>query len=205
MGKLFYLIGKSAVGKDSIAQSLLADESLELGRVVHYATCPIRDGEEEGREYHFITAERADELEKTGLVIESREYMTVYGPWRYMLVNDGQLDLSRQDYISTGTIESYTKVREFYGDCAVVPVYIWVETGERLERALRRERTHKDPKYAEMCRRFLSDEQDFCDENLKKAGLMNADGSVRNAFENDIREECIERVKNFIIEVKAQN
>ena len=205
MGKLFYLIGKSAVGKDSIAQSLLADESLELGRVVHYATRPIRDGEEEGREYHFITAERADELEKTGRVIESREYMTVYGPWRYMLVNDGQLDLSRQDYISTGTIESYMKVREFYGDCAVVPVYIWVETGERLERALRRERTHKDPKYAEMCRRFLSDEQDFCDENLKKAGLMNADGSVRNAFENDIREECIERVKNFIIGVKAQN
>ena len=50
MGKLFYLIGKSSVGKDSIAEHLLQDETLGLSCVVQYATRPIRDGEEVGRE-----------------------------------------------------------------------------------------------------------------------------------------------------------
>ena len=203
MGKMFYLIGKSSVGKDSIAEILLQDGSLKLSPVVHYATRPIRDGEEEGREYHFITPERAEELEKAGCVIESRTYHTVHGLWKYMLVDDGQVDLSSGDYLTVGTIESYTKARDYYGASRVIPIYIWVETGERLERALRRERMHKNPKYAEMCRRFLSDEQDFSDEKLKEAGLIDPDGTMVNAFENDVREECIDKVRSFIIDMKA--
>lgn len=203
MGKLFYLIGKSSVGKDSIAENLLKDETLGLSSVVQYATRPIRDGEEEGREYHFITPERAEELEQAGRVIESRAYHTVHGIWKYMLVDDGQIDLSGKDYLAVGTAESYAKVRCYYGTDRVVPIYIWVETGERLERALRRERTHDNPKYAEMCRRFLADEQDFSDEKLKEAGLMNEDGSIVNAFENDVFETCKDNIRSLIISIKA--
>jgi len=202
MGKIFYLIGKSAVGKDSIMEHLLADDSLALHSIVQYATRPIRDGEEEGREYHFITPERAEELERDGLVIESRAYNTVYGIWKYMFVRDGQMDLAEKDYIAVGTIESYTKVRDFFGTETVVPIYIWVETGERLERALRRERKHLNPKYAEMCRRFLADEQDFSDDRLREAGLMDDAGVIRNAFENADREECINAVRAFILKEK---
>ena len=204
MGKIFYLIGKSATGKDSIMERLLADDSLGLHRIVQYATRPIRDGEEEGREYHFITPERSEELERDGLVIECRAYNTVHGIWKYMLVRDGQIDLSERDYIAVETIESYTKVRDFFGDSSVVPIYVFVETGERLERALRRERNHLNPKYAEMCRRFLADEQDFSDESLREAGLMDADGTVRNAFENVDREECIAEIRAFILKEKEQ-
>ena len=204
MGKLFYLIGKSSVGKDSIAERLLEDKSLGLSSVVQYATRPIRDGEEEGREYHFITPERAEEMEKAGRVIEARAYQTVYGIWKYLLVDDGQMDLSSKDYLAVGTAASYANARDFYGADRVVPIYIWVETGERLARALRRERVHNNPKYAEMCRRFLSDEQDFSDEKLKEAGLMNADGSIMNSFENNILEECIDSIKAFIKEMTAQ-
>ena len=46
------------------------------------------------------------------------------------------------------------KLREYYGDDVMRPVYIEVEDGERLERALARERTQEVPKYEEMCRRF---------------------------------------------------
>ena len=204
MGKLFYLIGKSATGKDTIAERLLQDEELQINRVVQYATRPIRDGEEEGREYHFITPEHAEELENAGRVIEARAYHTVHGLWKYMLVDDGQMDLSGKDYIAVGTAESYAKVRAYYGDARVVPIYVWVETGERLERALRRERVHNNPKYAEMCRRFLSDEQDFSDEKLKEAGLVRPDGSIINAFENDDREKCIDSIRSFIINIRTQ-
>ena len=49
----------------------------------------------------------------------------------------------------------------------------------RLSRALDRERQQSHPQYEEMCRRFLADEKDFCEENLKKCGIgrryVNAD------------------------------
>ena len=51
------------------------------------------------------------------------------------------------------------------------PIYIEVEDGLRLSRALERERMHKEPKYKELCRRFLADADDFSDEKLKDAGI----------------------------------
>ena len=51
MGKIFYIMGKSSSGKDSIYRKLEADEELGLERLVIYTTRPVRDGEKEGREY----------------------------------------------------------------------------------------------------------------------------------------------------------
>lgn len=50
-GKDFYIMGKSSSGKDSIYRQLEADQELGLRRLVIYTTRPIRDGEENGREY----------------------------------------------------------------------------------------------------------------------------------------------------------
>ncbi len=52
-----------------------------------------------------------------------------------------------------------------------MPIYLEVEDGLRLVRALERERRQDEPKYAEMCRRFLADEEDFSEENLIKSGI----------------------------------
>ena len=41
----------------------------------------------------------------------------------------------------------------------------------RLQRALERERRQENPKYEELCRRFLADEKDFSEEKLKEAGI----------------------------------
>lgn len=198
MGRIFYIIGKSSTGKDSLLARLLPDEALGLREIVQYTTRPIRDGEAEGREYHFITPDDADAFEKAGRIIEKRVYQTVHGPWQYMMVDDGQIDLSRHDYAAVGTIEAYVQLKKYFGEAAVVPIYIYVETGERLQRALNRERTHDRPKYAEMCRRFLTDEADFDDAHLSAAGLLQEDGTPRNAFENVDFENCLNTVKGFI-------
>ena len=48
------------------------------------------------------------------------------------------------------------KLCSYYGAEVMVPLYIHVEDGERLQRALNRRKTQKVPKYAEMCRKVLS-------------------------------------------------
>ena len=69
------------------------------------------------------------------------------------------------------TLVGYEKIRNYYGEDRVSPIYIEVEDGLRLERALKRERQENNHKYAEMCRRFLADAKDFSEENLKSAGI----------------------------------
>ena len=201
MGRIFYIIGKSATGKDTFLSELLSDPALGLEEIIQYTTRPIRDGEKEGREYHFITLSDAERFEKAGKVVEERGYHTVHGLWKYMMVDDGATDLSKGDYIAVGTIESYVKVRDYYGKEKVLPIYIYVETGERLQRALNRERKHEGPKYAEMCRRFLTDEADFSDEKLKEAGLLKPDGTYVNGFENAEFAACLAKIKEYILSV----
>ena len=51
MGKIFYIMGKSASGKDKIYSILLADQELNLRKMVLYTTRPVREGEENGKQY----------------------------------------------------------------------------------------------------------------------------------------------------------
>lgn len=171
MGKIFCVMGKSATGKDTIYQKLLHENELKLQRIIPYTTRPIREGEEDGREYHFCTEEDVQRLEAEGKIVELRAYDTVYGIWKYFTVNDGDIQLEKENYLLIGTLEAYIKIRDYFGSQNVVPIYIEVEDGERLLRAISREKEQDVPKYEEMCRRFLADAKDFSEENLKAAGI----------------------------------
>ena len=73
----------------------------------------------------------------------------------------------------------------------MIPVYIEVEDGERLQRALLREREQEKPKYEEMCRRFLADQEDFSEENIREAG-------IKLRFANENLELCVENIIKYI-------
>lgn len=191
MGKIFCIMGKSATGKDTIYERLLRDEDLQLKRIIPYTTRPIRDHEEDGREYHFVTEEDVLELRNKGLIVEMREYQTVYGPWKYFTVNDGNIELDKENYSLIGTVEGYVMVRDYFGADKVVPIYVEVEDGDRLLRAIAREKKQDIPKYEEMCRRFLADAKDFSEENIKAAGIT-------RRFYNANLQETIQEIKNFI-------
>ena len=62
-------------------------------------------------------------------------------------------------------------MRDYFGVKYLVPIYVEVEDGIRLERALARERAQDTPKYADMCRRVLADSEDFSEEKLEAAGI----------------------------------
>ena len=171
MGTIYCLMGKSASGKDTIYNRLLAMERLHLRRVVPYTTRPMRSGEIDGQTYVFCTEQQVAEFDEAGKIIELRAYHTVYGIWKYFTADDGQICLAESDYLMIGTLEAYEQIRDYFGTDKVCPVYVEVDDGLRLQRALDRERAQDQPKYAEMCRRFLADEEDFSEENLERAGI----------------------------------
>lgn len=191
MGKIFCLMGKSSCGKDTLYKRILAEGSLPLKTLVSYTTRPIRSGETNGIEYYFLTEQQLDTLEQEGKIIELRAYNTVHGVWKYFTVNDHQIDLSGNNYLVIGTLESFQKLRAYYGNDKLVPLYIEVEAGERLSRALNRERLQENPKYAELCRRFLADETDFSPENLAQAGIS-------RIFYNNNLDECLLELLTYI-------
>ena len=187
MAKIFFVLGKSCSGKDTIFKKLKENRELNLNTVTGYTTRPMREGETNGVEYFFVNNEELKALKNQGKVIECRDYNTVYGVWSYFTVDDGQINLEKGNYLYIGTLESYEQMVRYYGKEVVVPIYVEVETGERLARAVNRERQQENPKYTELCRRFLADEEDFCEENIKKAG-------IKKRYENNRLERCIEEI-----------
>lgn len=172
MGKLFCLIGKSASGKDAIFRYLRDNKELGLKEIVPYTTRPMRKGEENGVGYYFVDQAAYEKMCQNGKVIESRTYETINGPWHYFTVDDGQIRLDRDNAILIGTLEVYNQMKRYFGEEQVVPLYIEVEDGLRLERALARERMQDVPNYAELCRRYLADRQDFSEEKIAEAGIL---------------------------------
>ena len=192
MNKIVYLMGKSASGKDTVYRELLK-RFPGFRRLIPCTTRPRREGERDGEEYRFVTEEQLDAFEKSGKLVEKRVYETVAGPWIYATVDWEETDAeSESAVIGIGTLESYLKLRSYYGAERMLPVYIEVDDGIRLQRALDREKQQKDPNYAELCRRFLADQRDFSEEKLLEAGVL-------KRYRNDELPNCLARIAEDVI------
>ena len=197
-------MGKSASGKDTIYQELLK-RFPGMKRLIPCTTRPMREGERDGEDYHFVTPETLDAFERSGKLVEKRVYETVAGPWIYATVDmetgpdakdtssgkEGPTDESGA-VIGIGTLESFLKLRAYYGADRMLPLYIETDDGTRLQRALDREKKQKNPNYAELCRRFLADQQDFSEEKLKEAGIL-------KRYRNDVLPDCLARIAEDVI------
>lgn len=187
MGKIYYLMGKSASGKDTVFKRLYA-ECPGIEKLITYTTRPIRDGEENGISYNFVEEAVICDYRDKGRLIEMRTYNTVKGPWIYATIDDGSLHLDSKNYLMIGTLDSYKKIKEYYGAESVMPIFIELDDGIRLLRALNREMAQKEPQYSEMCRRFLADEEDFSKVRLEAAG-------IKKKYINEDLDECIMEIK----------
>lgn len=196
MGKIVCLMGKSSSGKDTIYKKLLEQDIIKLRKIVPYTTRPIRAGEQDGVEYFFTDEAGYQELLQGGDIIESRKYHTCHGVWRYFTVADGKLDLSGNSYLIIGTLETYEQICKVYGKDVVLPIMIELDDGERLQRALDRERAQDCPRYEELCRRFLADAEDFSAKKLTDAGIM-------QTFYNDDLEQCLSKIMDYLKECSA--
>ncbi len=187
MGKIYYIMGKSATGKDTI-YSKLYEDCHKTKKIMLYTTRPARDEEVDGLDYKFVTIKEIEEFERANKLIEKRTYKTNYGAWTYATIDDGKINLENRNYLGIGTLESYKKMKKYFGDDNVVPIYLSVDDSIRLQRALNRENMQKIPKYDELCRRYLADEEDFSKEKLEEAG-------IKKAYINENLKFCLDEIK----------
>ncbi|APH20920.1 TPA: guanylate kinase [Clostridium botulinum] len=165
MGKLYCILGKSASGKSTVEKML---EKKGERRIISTTTRPIREGEQEGVDYHYISEKEFEELKNSNSLLEN----TQYREWHYCIDKEfNNFDLSKNDYVCAIEPHGYKQIIQNVGKENVVGIYIYVEDKERLLRSLHRE---IQPSCKEICRRYLSDidlfsniksEVDYCIEN----------------------------------------
>ena len=198
--KMIYLMGKSSAGKDTIYKIL--KDRLNINSYVMYTTRPMRDGEQNGVDYYYISNEEMEKYIKGEMeneLLEYRTYQTQHGPWTYATIKDEQFK-DDTDILMTGTLESYTRIKNRIANnpaMSIEPIYIEVPDDIRLERAIKREKEQKEPKYAELCRRFLADTKDFSEENLAKAGIT-------KRFQNKDLYECVKEITEYLGYLKTE-
>lgn len=157
MGKIFVLVGKSCSGKDTVFKEIINRHIEELECVVPYTTRPMRPGETDGKEYHFVSEEDFFKALDLGIIIEKRSYKTSKGTWFY-----GTPKMAGNNhFIMIGTPEVIQSLRSCYPNNKtnrIIAIYLNPPEKERIERIKRR-----DIDFAETCRRYLADEEDFKD------------------------------------------
>lgn len=166
-GRIFCIVGKSCSGKDTLYTHIL-ERYPELIPVILHTTRPMRPGEVDGQTYHFVTEDQLRQYEAEGRVLEKRVYQTTQGPWTYFTLRF-ELDADR---IVITTLEGARALMDCYGPDAVRVVYLYVDDRTRLLRYIDRESRQERPDYAEVCRRFLADQEDFSPERLAQFSAL---------------------------------
>lgn len=183
MGKIVILMGPSSCGKDTLKYKLLKQNIFDLKEIKLHTTRPKRSNEKDGVEYYFDTEKQMREYEENKSIIERRCYQTEYGPW-YYYTTDKNINLKNHNYITLNTLEGYDSYLKHYQKEEIISCLIELEEGLRLERALQREKQNKNPKYDELCRRFLADKKDFSEEELARRMIdyrINNNGSIEES------------------------
>ena len=164
MGRIFCIVGKSASGKDTLYRAVLSGPPPRPDPVLPCTTRPMRDGERDGVDYRFVTAECLREMEAAGQVVEKREYYTVQGLWTYF-TPAFTLEPDRDRLLIT-TPEGVRSIAARYGADRVRTVLLDLDDRTRIHRCVEREDAQNRPDYEELCRRFLADQRDFAEERV---------------------------------------
>lgn len=170
MGKIVLLIGPSNSGKDTMFKLVKEKISIPFENIILHTTRPKRSNEVDGREYYFCTERQMKKMFKNDEIIERRSYDTVHGLW-YYFTSSKNFDLENNNYLGLNTLVGLDRYLKYFGEENIISLFLKVDDGVRLQRALDREKMLEVPDYKEMCRRYIADCEDFSLENLKRRKL----------------------------------
>ena len=179
-GLMFILSSPSGAGKTTISRKLLAAES-NLDMSVSVTTRPMRPGEVEGKDYHFVSAERFKEMVAEDAFLEWAEvFGNCYGTPRAHIAEG----LAQgQDYLFDVDWQGAQQLSQRAGK-DVVSVFLLPPSIEELEHRLRSRGTDSDA--------VIRDRMDRA-----RAEISHWDGYDYVVVNDDI-EACFVKVKTIL-------
>ena len=183
------ITGKSSAGKDSIARVLSNQYGYKY--VVSTCTRPIRSGETNNVDYHFVSEEEFQRLIDNDELIEYRYYDTIQNGkqtrWHYGIERK-EIDLNRQSYVCVVDLIGLEDLKKEFG-YKVISLYIDVPKEIRKLRAIARDRFFEEKEFLRRCK----------DDDIKFA---NVERIVDFVVVNDKFNECLAKALHCIDEEK---
>jgi guanylate kinase len=137
---LVLISGPSGAGKSTLVHALL-NKVPELNFSVSTTTRPIRDGETDGKDYHFVDDAEFDRLTSEDAFVEwAHVHDRRYGTRRdhvAAMIGEGEIPLLDLD------VQGGKNVIELYG-AELVSIFIFPPSWKELERRLRGRETDND-------------------------------------------------------------
>lgn len=183
--KLIVLCGKSGAGKNYLLKEISKKEENKnkINLLISDTTRPKRDYEINGIDYNFLTPEEFSKKEHLEwAVFNNWYYGTPYNALKEDKINITILNPSGVNQIYTRNINKQ--------DLEIIVFFIHAEPKIRLIRQMERE---KNPDYTEICRRFLTDEEDF--------KILIGPLAVLNNNTQEETEESLEAIQSAIEEL----
>lgn len=133
-GDLFIVSSPSGGGKTTLIRRLLAKPpGAPLHFSISHTTRPMRKGEEDGREYHFVSSETFGKMVQAGEFLEHNEvHGHTYGTSRGEVLPYLE---AGEDVVLDIDVQGARDIREVYPDS--VAIFIVPASPEELERRLR--------------------------------------------------------------------
>lgn len=164
---MIVLTGESASGKSSIERYLVNNYGYK--KIVSYTTRPPREGEVDGVDYHFISAEQFCKLKSESFFAETASYKE----WNYGVAKEDCTD----DKVAVLTPHGLRQVSRL-PDVNITSFYISVPRRDRLIKILQR-----GDSIEESYRRNLSDVGQFDGIEDEVDYIINNDGYKKSVAE----------------------
>ena len=167
---MLVLCGKTAAGKDTLLKVLRDAHGFKP--IVSYTTRPMREGEVQDREYHFVTREEFEFMEAIGEFAETTSYNVASGEtWLYGSAKSDFIEANKRSIIILNP-DGVKQLRKIV-DAKSVVALILTDENETWNRLRQRGDDN-----AEARRRMNADDEDFSDINDHIDFAIRNDGNV---------------------------
>ena len=159
--KLILLIGCMASGKDTILKEMINEGYAEP--VISHTSRPMRKGEKDDIEYHFVSAEEMLKMKENNEFIEFKSYKAANNEKWYYGVNKNSLEKGlSKNYILIVDITGMRQIKEYFKDdknMEITTIFLDVDKETRRKRAIRRDDMTLE-KVKEIERRLEADDKE---------------------------------------------
>lgn len=129
------LVGESASGKSTVAK-ILEQEQPNFSKVVTYTTRPVRNGEVNGIDYHFISDDKFNEMIEQDCFVEH----ATYRDWKYGTAINFDKDDDKVIVLTPAGARAFKKYAEKHKELKdnLLIIYLWVDRRSRMIKIIQR-------------------------------------------------------------------